>query len=256
MPELESQSATVSTASEDRLPGPMRGEVGHDELTRGLIEAVSHHIRSPLTVILGHVELWIGQHHEFPTELYESLATVVRAGRRLADVGAGVCDLFDVAFADPDAAAPVRLLDLVAKEVSTFQDVAARRDIELVVEGDRAVRCVLSSARIGRALRELLDNAVVFAPDGSTVRVGVSAAASGVAIVVSNEGEGVDAADCERLVRPFERGAHPRQRATGLGMGLAVASAVAARHGGRLLLSEGPDGGLRACLELPAGLPA
>jgi signal transduction histidine kinase len=219
--------------------------------TRELIEAVSHHIRSPLTVILGHVELWVGQHHEFPTELYESLATVVRAGRRLADVGVGVCDLFDAAFADPGTADSVQLLDLLAAEVSTVREVAEHRNIELVIQGDRTVRCVADSVRLQRALHELLDNALTYAPAGSTVRVSATRDTSGIRISVSDEGEGVDPADRERLTRPFERGAHPRQPPTGLGMGLAVASAVAASHGGRLVLSDGPEGGHQSCLELP-----
>jgi signal transduction histidine kinase len=257
MSEGEPQTTAVSTSDADAAAGTLPGSrISHDELTRGLIEAVSHHIRSPVSVILGHIELWIGQHHEFPTELYESLATVLRAGRRLADVGAGVCDLFDVAFVDPGTADTVQLLDLVSEEVTIFRGVAARRNIDLVLEGDQAVRCVASSARIRRALHELLDNAVRFAPDGSTVRVVVSAVVSGIAITVSDEGEGVDAADRERLVRPFERGVNLRHPAAGLGMGLAVASTVAASHGGRLLLSEGPEGGLRASLELPADLTA
>jgi signal transduction histidine kinase len=251
MSEREPQPVDVSLADADAIAGFLRGRAGgDDELTRGLIEAVSHHIRSPLTVILGHVELWIGRHHEFPGELYESLATVVRAGRRLAEVGTGVCDLIDVAFLDPGMADTVQAWEVVADEVATLRELAAHRDVELVVEGDRAVRCVADPARLHRAVHELLDNALTFAPDRSTVRVAATAAASAIRITVSDEGEGVDAADRERLVRPFERGEHARQ-AAGLGMGLAVASAVATSHGGRLLLSDGPEGGLQACLELP-----
>jgi signal transduction histidine kinase len=255
MSDGEPQPANVSTADADAAAGLVRGrEIGHDELTRGLIEAVSHHIRSPVTVILGHVEFWIGQHHEVPAELYESLSTVMRAGRRLADVGAGVCDLIDVGFADPGPADTVQLGQLVADEVATFRDLAAHRNIELVVECDRAVWCVVNSARLQRALRELLDNALRFAPDRSTVRVAATAAVSGIQITVSDEGGGVEPADRERLVRPFERGNPGRQPAAGLGMGLAVASAVAASHGGHLLLSNGLEGGLHACLELPVDL--
>jgi two-component system osmolarity sensor histidine kinase EnvZ len=77
---------------------------------------------------------------------------------------------------------------------------------------------------------------------------------TGVSIEVCDQGDGIDPADRDRLVRPFERGTNPRQPSTGCGMGLALVTAVAASHRGRLLLSHGPGGGLRARLEIPSDL--
>jgi len=242
--------ADQSTA--DALAAFVRGPRGDDyEETQRLIENLNHHIRTPLTVILGHVNLWLARDHDLPTEVQESLATVVRAGWRVRDVGVAICDLIDVTAIHPGRAEPLDVWELVSDEAGAHRDLASSRGIALLVDGDRTARCVAHAPRLQRAVRELLDNAITYAPERSTVGVVVTAGDSGIQIAVTDEGDGIEPADRERLVGPFERGSHPRQSVDGLGMGLAVASAVAAAHGGRLALAGRPGGGLRASLELP-----
>jgi len=239
-------------SSSDALAAFVRGPLADDyEHTERLIENVNHHIRTPLTVILGHVDLWLGQDHDFPAELQDSLATVARAGWRVRDVGVAICDLIKVTSIQPDTAEAVQVWELVTNEAAAVRDRAANRGIEILVDGDRTARCLANPSRLQRALKELLDNALTYAPHRSTVRAVVTAAPSSVQITVTDEGEGIEPLDRERLLRPFERGTHLRQPLDGLGMGLALASAVAASHGGRLSLAEGPGGGLQASLELP-----
>jgi signal transduction histidine kinase len=224
-------------------------EVQVSQRDRGLVESVSHHLRTPLTVVSGHAELLIDQ--ELPAQMHRSLASMLRAGRRLEDVVVGVCDLIEVACVDPDAVNMLDVSELVAEEVATYRDRAAQRGVRLVTSGDPVANCVADSSRLRRALRELLDNALTYAPRQSTVRVATTVAATGIRINVSDHGDGIGSADRERLTRPFERGTNPRQPAAGRGMGLALASVVAASHRGRLILAECPGGGLQACLELP-----
>jgi signal transduction histidine kinase len=145
----------------------------------------------------------------------------------------------------------VDLSELISDEVATHRDRAARRGVRILVSGEPAQRCVVDSRRLRRALRELVDNALTYAPDDSTVRVASTTSAAGIRISVSDEGDGIDSDDRTRVARPFERGTHPRRPATGQGMGLALAAAVASWHGGRLVLSGGPGRGFQACIRLP-----
>jgi signal transduction histidine kinase len=224
------------------------------ERNRALVETLEHHLRSPLTVIVGHAEMLVEEGPRLPAEVERSLATVLRAGRRLGDVVDGICDLVDAACADPATVGPVDVSTLLRGTLATCRERAARREIRLVSCGDTGVTCLADVTRLRRALDELLDNALTFAPDRSTVEVGATVAGTVARIEVSDDGKGIEPADRERLVRPFERGLDPSRPSTGPGMGLAVVSAIAAAHGGRLVLTHSRGGGLRACLELPVNV--
>ncbi len=237
------------------VPTAWNGHVTADrEFTPGLLESVNHHLRTPLTVVLGHAELLAERESDLPLGVGQSLACLLRAAQRLDDVVGGVCDLMDLACVDPDPVRSIDITKLVTQEVATFGERAAKRGVRLQTSGEPAQQCIADPRRLRRALRELLDNALTYAPDRSSVRVACTSSVTRLRIEVTDQGDGIDVNDRERLKRPFERGTHPRQPITGRGMGLAVASAVAVWHGGGLTLSAGPGGGLRACIELPASL--
>jgi signal transduction histidine kinase len=153
----------------------------------------------------------------------------------------------------------VDVAELVAAEVALCRDRGAQRGVRLLADsGSGTTTCIADPDRLRRALRELLQNALAFAPDRSTVGITTTRNVTGVCLAVSDQGPGIGPGQRARMVRPFERGTHPVQPVAGRGMGLALASAVAASHRGRLVLSESVGGGLRASLELPAdfrGLP-
>lgn len=248
MSEHRSRSRPSSTV--DRLACREAGQTAVGQLG-GWRESVNHHLRTPLTVVLGHAELLTDPERELPPEVRESLECLLRAAQRLDDVVGGVCHLMDVMSAGTRVAGPVDIAALVAEEVASFQDRASRRGLHLAASAEPPQPCLADSRRLRQALRELLDNAVTHAPDGSTVRVTSCSSPTCVRMTVSDHGDGIDPHERERLTRPFERGAHPRQAPSGRGMGLSVAAAVAASHGGRLVLSGEPGRGFEACIELP-----
>jgi signal transduction histidine kinase len=225
--------------------------VGEEQLfTRELVERVNHHLRTPLTVVLCHAELLVDQEHELPAGVHDSHVAVLRAAQRLDDVVLGVCELV-AASVQPMTVETVDITEVVAEEVHAHHERAARRGVRFLTSGERPQACSTDAWRLRRALHELLDNAVTYAPDDSTVRVASQSSAGGTWIEVSDGGDGIDPADRERLTRPFERGTHPRQPVDGRGMGLALATVLTASIGGRLHLPDGPGPGLRVRIELP-----
>lgn len=107
-----------------------------------------------------------------------------------------------------------------------------------------------SAALIGQAVANLLDNAFKYTPKDKAVEVAVRHSGAWASLAVIDNGEGLSDTDKRRLVGRFARGDAARSQ-PGSGLGLALADAVARAHGGRLVLSDTPGGGLTARLELP-----
>jgi two-component system OmpR family sensor kinase/two-component system sensor histidine kinase QseC len=101
-------------------------------------------------------------------------------------------------------------------------------------------------------LRNLVDNALRYGPDGTRVRVQVGRDGLAVRLQVDDDGPGIPAAERERVFQRFVRGAGGSAEA-GSGLGLAIVRQVAERHGATLALTDSPLGGLRVTVRFPVG---
>jgi signal transduction histidine kinase len=101
-----------------------------------------------------------------------------------------------------------------------------------------------------RAIGNLIENAVQY---GERARVALYATSAGPLISVDDDGPGIAEVRMEEAFKPFVRLEASRSRATGgIGLGLAIARSIVLAHGGELILSNRPEGGLRAEIRLPA----
>lgn len=101
-----------------------------------------------------------------------------------------------------------------------------------------------------RALGNLLDNALFY---GKSARITVSKAGDGICILIHDDGPGVPPEALATLFQPYVRLEHGRKsNHQGMGLGLGIAQNIVQAHGGTLLLSNHPDGGLAALITLPA----
>jgi signal transduction histidine kinase len=210
---------------------------------RGLLLAISHELRSPLTRARLHAELLepgdgreallrdLGQMRDLISDLLES--------ERLAG-GAAVLQREPT-----DLNALVR--DLVAAQF-------AGRGIRLAL-ADGLPRLALDRSRLQLLLRNLLDNALRHGA-GTPVELGTAQRDGELRLVVRDHGPGVDAEQLQRLGEPFYRPDAARSRsAGGVGLGLYLCRLVASSHGGRLSLRNAVPG-LEASLTLPLSPPA
>ncbi len=122
----------------------------------------------------------------------------------------------------------------------------------IVYEGPErlTVRCL--PLALGRALTNLIDNAVKF---GTSVTVRLASDAQGVSIEVEDDGPGIPDAEKLLVLEPFYRTDTARRSASGFGLGLAIALTVARHHAGTLTLHDRMPHGLRARLTIPMTAP-
>lgn len=256
-------AASITDPEEGRrIPEPGRGdEIGRLASTlnrmleriaagtreiRDLSQAVAHDLRSPVTVIRGRLEMALSDPSEVALE-----DAAARAIEGLDRLGAILEAELDVAEAEGGALRPqLEALDLarLCRELTDLYEAAAAEQGltlsaelsgDLVVDGDPHL--------LGRALSNLLDNALRHAEGARHLRLSATRDTDGVRLQVEDDGPGFPPLLRDRA---FERSAR-RPGTKGLGLGLLQVRAAARAHGGEARLVAGTLGGAAVQIFLP-----
>ena len=143
---------------------------------------------------------------------------------------------------------PAERTDLFAVLVSLVEEFEDMQQPVALLEGARLAAPV-HLTWLKRGVRNLVSNALRY---GGTAEVRLEREGSEAVISVEDDGPGIPEDRIAAMLEPFARGEASRNRATGgAGLGLTIARAVAEQHGGRLVLANRQQGGLRAELRLP-----
>lgn len=145
------------------------------------------------------------------------------------------------------------LNDVVQNAWSSIRPLAEQRCIHLMMTGEPEAWMRGDQPRLHRAILNLLDNALRYAPDGSAVEVDLQPSGGWWLLAVRDHGQGLSEPDLERMFQRFYRGDPSRARTTrsGSGLGLAIVQQIAVNHGGRIQARNQPDGGASIELLLP-----
>ena len=206
---------------------------------RGLLLAVSHELRSPLTRARLNAELVA------PGEARDALLRDLGAMRDL------ITDLLESERLTAGHAALQReRLDLNALVRAVAGEQFASAGLQLALD-PQLPHLHADPARLRLLLRNLIDNALRHGGREPPPRVGTALHDGSVQLSVRDQGSGVAAADLSRLSEAFYRPDAARQRSTGgVGLGLHLCRMVAQAHGGSLRIANA-DPGLEVVLSLP-----
>ncbi len=218
------------------------------------VSAVSHEFRSPLSSICQIAELLNEDRLPSDEHRRRSFAILGQESARLKRLVEGLLD-----FARMEAGVarynlePLAPGELVSGLVEEFQAQPAARghNVELSlspglpeIEADREA--------LGRAVWNLLDNAVKYSPESTTVFVEVLKEDGNLAIRVRDEGPGIPLGEQKQIFRKFARGSQAKVgRAKGTGIGLAMVQHIVKEHGGEIRLQSELDRGSTFTILLP-----
>jgi len=215
-----------------------------------LVADAGHELRTPLTSLRTNIDLLIRSDRsgrDLPPGQREALLTSLSG--QVEELTTLVGELVVLAHEEPaPPSAPVRWDAVVETAVDRVRRRAGSRTLQVPVNEP----CLVTGDAQGleRAVVNLLDNAVKFSPDGSTVTVHQ---ARGL-LTVDDQGPGIPATDRESAFDRFWRGADARGL-PGSGLGLAIVADAVAQHGGTVRLDAAPGGGTRAVVQLPVTAP-
>jgi two-component system, OmpR family, sensor kinase len=213
------------------------------ERQQRFVDDAGHELRTPITIVRGHLELL----EDDPDERRETLALVMDELDRMARI---VNDLLTLAkWEQPDFLA-TSTVDLGALVDDVLAKSAALGDRAWRLDGRADVAIVADRQRLTQALMQLAQNAVQHTRGGDEIALGAFASDQEVRLWVRDTGPGVPFEEQQRVFDRFYRAGEPR-RSEGAGLGLSIVQAIAGAHGGRLDLSSVPGSGATFTIVLP-----
>jgi two-component system phosphate regulon sensor histidine kinase PhoR len=223
-----------------------------DQIRRDFVANVSHELRTPLTAIRGYVEA-LADGEPSADEQRHFLAIVARHTQRMERL---VKDLLRLARLDAgqETLEPVPcdsrgLIDAVVTDVAP--EAAARDQQITVIVGRGAERVLVDPAKLHDALRNLLANAITYAPEHSTIEIAASRNDDSVELSVADRGPGIPDEEVARVFERFYRVDKSRARDPGgTGLGLAIVKHLIELHGGSVRVENRPEGGARFTIRI------
>jgi two-component system sensor histidine kinase TctE len=212
------------------------------ETQRTFMAEAAHGLRTPLAVLTARLDA-LGQTPEADALRHDAdrMARLVGQLLRMARLDSLPLDVTQA----------VDLHAVAVEAITALVPLGLRRDVELALLGyDGTLLVSGNHAALVLALANLIENAIAYAPPGSAVEVVVTAPAT---ISVLDSGPGIAVEHRDRLLRPFERGIAAADG--GAGLGLAIASRIAAAHGGHIHVDSSPTGGALVALDANSSLP-
>jgi signal transduction histidine kinase len=236
-----------------RLAAEQEGRVRADAARRDLVAAVSHDLRTPITSL----RLLADAIEDDIVTGDQRRAYAARMGTHIRALGALIDDLFEISRLEAGditwSLSRVSLSELVLETVDAMRAEAEARGIRVSAElpgGLDAARA--NPEKLQRVLFNLIQNAIRHTPADGSIVVHAQPSRSGIEIEVADTGEGIAAADRERVFAAFYRGGAGASRTgEGAGLGLAVSRAIVEAHGGRIWLADSARG-TRVRFSVPA----
>ena len=234
----------------------MTREIQAAQLQSEFVAAVSHEFRTPLTSLRQFTDLLADGRVSNDVDRQKYYAVLQRGTRRLTRLVENLLD-----FGRMEAGfyrfmlEPVRAKDLVERVTAEFEDEVRQRGyrVERQWSGPHDPVINADEAAIGRALWNLLDNAVKYSPDHKTIWVDGAAAQGSVTISVRDRGIGVAEPEQRAIFRKFVRGSLPNgSTIKGTGLGLALVDQIVRAHGGRVKVESRIGEGSTFAIVLPA----
>ncbi|OGO28059.1 MAG: hypothetical protein A2Z16_04175 [Chloroflexi bacterium RBG_16_54_18] len=223
-----------------------------DRIKSEFVNTVSHDLRSPLTAILGYIELIerVGPVNE------QQLEFIRRVELSVQNITALINDLLDLGRIEAGFDARKEIVPLPALVDLTVDSLLPRFEDNaqlLVVDIPQNLPAVLGNPiRLRQMLVNLITNALKYTQAGGEIRVSAQAEGGQVILQVSDDGLGIPLAEQPYIFDKFYRASNVAREVSGTGLGLAIVKSIVDNHQGRIWVKSSPGKGTMFTVVLPA----
>jgi two-component system, OmpR family, sensor histidine kinase KdpD len=225
-----------------------------ERLRNSLLAALSHDLRTPLTVLVGLAEsLTLTKPPLSPAQL-ESADAIQDEARRMSTLVSNLLDMARIESGEVKLNLQWQPLEeVVGSALNATRGMLKQHVVEVNIPRDLPL-VRIDALLIERVLVNLLENASKYTPPGSRITLSAEVIADQLSVSVSDNGPGLPAGREEAVFQKFTRG--ERESATpGVGLGLSICRAIVESHQGKIVATRRPGGGARFSFTLPLGHP-
>lgn len=201
-----------------------------------MVANLSHELRTPLTSLRLLVDTLLGPAGQEPGTARELVGKMAAEVDTLTQIAQEMLDLATIESGRQVVRlVPVRLAEVVAGPLDRLADMAQRREVRIANEISPDLQVLADKEQAGRAVLNVLHNAIKFTPGDGEVRLeaGAEPGQGRVVLSILDSGPGIPPDELDRIFERFFRG--DRARGTpGTGLGLAIARHILRAHGGRI----------------------
>ena len=218
---------------------------------------ISHELRTPLHGILSFAGFGIKKHTiAEPDKILNYFQKIRQSGETLLML---LNDLLDLAKLESGKITfefrPADLGLLIDSMVDEYNSLASEKNLTVRCEHPEAhEKIVLDADKIKQVLRNLLNNAIKFSPEGGTIDISIFKKADSVVVSVRDQGAGVPENELRNVFDKFFQSSKTKTGAGGTGLGLAICQGIITTHKGRIWAENNPDTGANFLFEIPLSL--
>jgi len=223
-----------------------------EETRRDFVANISHELKTPIGAV-GLLAEALQDATDDPTLVKKFAGNLYRESRRLAHLVQDIIQLSRLQSAEVVANAHlIELAGVIAEAAERNLVIAENKNIKIAVSAPAGIQVFGDHEMLVVAIKNLIENAVLYSDDNSQVGVGLSVADGVVEIAVTDSGVGIPQDEQERIFERFYRVDPSRSRQTGgTGLGLSIVKHVAKNHRGEVRLFSQPGLGSTFTLRIP-----
>lgn len=224
-----------------------------DSMRRDFVSNVSHELRTPVSVIRANSETLLSGalDNKEDAELFSK--AILHNAERLTEMVSDLIDLSRIEYGEVKLNfEPVNINRSILGALDSIKGLASKKEISLIFEEYEDMFVWVDTNAIERILINLLDNAIKYSPQKSSVKVNVINGDKHLEVNVIDSGKGIDDTDKKRIFGRFYRTAQARASdKTGSGLGLAIVKNLAHSLNGDVGVRNSDSGGCNFWFTIP-----
>ena len=224
--------------------------VTSERLRSSILSAISHDLRTPLTVMVGMADTLTSHEPPLPADAVATVHTIQDQARRLSSLVSNLLEMARLSAGDVQLRLDWHdITDVISASIEHLGDALNAHALSVHIPADVSL-VQIDAVLMERVVTNLLENATKYSPKGSAISLQVAEGERELQLIVQDQGCGIPPQKLDSMFDMFERGSK-ESNIQGFGLGLSICKVIVQAHGGQISASNRPSGGAELTVCLP-----